>query len=164
MPICCVPLAWCPDFWQPLIMTRTVIFHAAALAVALLALEWLQQRYAVRAVSPGLYIGLLALGFTGLGIWAGRRLTPRHPPAGRFERNEAAIRSLGLTARECEILDLLASGRSNKELARALGISPNTVKTHVARVYEKLGVDRRIRAIEKARQLAMIAGADQPAG
>ncbi|MDH7973129.1 LuxR C-terminal-related transcriptional regulator [Sphingomonas sp. AR_OL41] len=145
-------------------MSRTVILYAAALAVALLALEWLQLRYAVRAVSPELYIGLLALGFSGLGLWAGRRLTPRPAPAAQFARNEAAIRSLGLTARECEILDLLASGRSNKELARTLGISPNTVKTHVARVYEKLGVDRRIRAIEKARRLAMIAGADQPAG
>ena len=69
-------------------------------------------------------------------------------------RNEAAIRSLGLTPRECEILALLASGQSNKELARALGISPNTVKTHVARVYEKLEVQKRMQAIEKARWLA----------
>ena len=63
----------------------------------------------------------------------GDRLTPRPAPAG-FERNEAAIRSLGLSPRECEILALLASGQSNKEMARTLGISPNTVKTHVARV------------------------------
>lgn len=138
--------------------------YAAALAAALLALEWLQQRYALRAVSPELYIGLLALGFTALGLWAGRLLTPRPRPAGPFERNEAAIRALGLTARECEILALLASGRSNKELARSLGISPNTVKTHVARLYEKLGVDRRIRAVETARTLALIPRTDQPMG
>jgi DNA-binding CsgD family transcriptional regulator len=137
-------------------MTRTIILYAVALAFALAALEWLQTRYAVRAVSPELYIGVLALGFTALGIWAGQRLTPRPRATGPFERNAAAIRSLGLTARECEILDLLASGGSNKELARALGISPNTVKTHVARLYEKLGVDRRMRAVEEARALALI--------
>lgn len=145
-------------------MTRTILLYALALAVSLAVLEWLQMRYAVRAVSPELYIGVLALAFTALGIWAGQRLTPRAAPAGPFARNEAAIRSLGLTPRECEILDLLASGRSNKELARALGISPNTVKTHVARLYDKLGVDRRIRAIEEARALALIPRADRPIG
>jgi DNA-binding CsgD family transcriptional regulator len=85
-------------------------------------------------------------------------------PTGPFARNEAAIRALGLTPRECEILDLLASGRSNKELARSLGISPNTVKTHVARLYEKLGVDRRIRAVEEARALALIPRGDHSLG
>ncbi len=85
----------------------------------------------------------------------GTRLTPRQAKAA-FVRNDAAARSLGLSAREEEILALLASGQSNKELARTLGISPNTVKTHVARVYEKLQVTRRIEAIEKARFLALI--------
>lgn len=145
-------------------MTRTIILYAIALAIALAALEWLQTRYAVRAVSPELYIGVLALAFTALGIWAGRRLTPGPAPTGPFERNDAAIRALGLTPRECEILDLLASGRSNKELARSLGISPNTVKTHVARLYEKLGVDRRIRAVEEARALALIPRGDHSMG
>lgn len=143
-------------------MARTIIIYALALAVSLAALEWLQARYAVRAVSPELYIGVLALAFTALGIWVGRRLTPRPAPTGPFERNEAAMRSLGLTPRECEILDLLASGGSNKELARALNISPNTVKTHVARLYDKLGVDRRIRAIEEARALALIPREGRP--
>ena len=95
------------------------------------------------------------MGFIAIGLWAGRRLTPAPAPA-MFRRNEEAIRSLGLTARECEILDLLASGQSNKEMARSLGISPNTVKTHVARVYEKLEVQKRVQAIEKARWLSLI--------
>lgn len=145
-------------------MTRTIVIYGLALAVSLVALQWLQVHYALHLVSPELYIGVLALAFTGLGIWLGRRLTTRPAPNGPFERNEAAMRSLGLTVRECEILDLLASGRSNKELARVLGISPNTVKTHVARLYEKLGVDRRIRAIEEARALALIPRADHPTG
>jgi len=136
-------------------MSRTVMLYAAALAAAAGLLQWLEYRYLTRAFSTEIYIALLAAGFIGLGIWVGQRLTPRPAPA-EFRRNEEAIRSLGLTPRECEILDLLASGQSNKELARSLGISPNTVKTHVARVYEKLEVDRRVQAIEKARWLAVI--------
>lgn len=149
------PLASSDLFCQPERMTRTVILYALALALAAAALDWLQYLYFVRLFSTDIYIGLLAVGFIALGLWAGTRLTPR-PATAPFERNEAAIRSLGLTARECEILALLASGQSNKEMARVLGISPNTVKTHVARVYEKLEVQRRIQAIEKARWLALI--------
>ena len=136
-------------------MLRFVLPYALALAVAAVVLEWLRFRHATRIDSTQIYIAILAVGFIALGIWLGRKLTPQPRPAG-FERNEAAIRSLGLTTRECEILDLLASGQSNKELARTLGISPNTVKTHVARVYEKLDVQRRVQAIEKARDLSLI--------
>jgi DNA-binding CsgD family transcriptional regulator len=136
-------------------MARTIILYALALALAAAALDWLRYRYLVHAFSIEIYVAMLALGFVALGIWAGRKLTPSPRPA-IFTRNEAAIRSLGLSPRECEILAVLASGRSNKEMARDLGISPNTVKTHVARVYEKLAVQRRVQAIEKARWLALI--------
>jgi DNA-binding CsgD family transcriptional regulator len=137
-------------------MIRVAILYALALALVAAALQWLQVHYLVRAFSTELYIGLIALMFISLGIWAGAQLT-RKAPAGPFQRNDAAIESLGLTPRECEILGLLASGRSNKELAAKLGISPNTVKTHVAKLFEKLEVGGRIEAIEKARFLAIIA-------
>jgi DNA-binding CsgD family transcriptional regulator len=142
-------------FRQPPAMARTIVLYALALALAATALDWLHYRYAVHAFSTEIYVGLLALGFIALGIWAGARLTPR-PVDGPFERNLAAIRSLGLTARECEILGLLASGESNKEMARRLSISPNTVKTHVASLYAKLEVQKRMQAVEKARWLALI--------
>lgn len=137
-------------------MARTILLYALALALGATLLQWLEYRHVTRAFSTEIYIALLALGFIGLGIWAGRRLTPAPPSGDPFERNEAAIRSLGLSPRECEVLELLASGQSNKEMARTLSISPNTVKTHIARVYEKLEVDRRVTAIEKARWLALI--------
>lgn len=136
-------------------MARTILLYALALALAAAALAWLEHRYVMRALSSELYIALIAAGFVALGLWAGIRLKPR--PAGPgFARNEAAIRSLGLSRRECEIVALLASGQSNKELARTLAISPNTVKTHIARVYEKLGARNRVEAIETARRLAII--------
>ena len=136
-------------------MWRTVLPYAFALVVAAIALESLKFRYATGYLSIEFTLFLLAIGFIGLGLWAGHKLTPR--PAGPgFTRNDAAIRSLGLTPRECEILGRLAAGESNKEMARSLGISPNTVKSHLARLYEKLEVDRRVNAIEKARALSLI--------
>jgi DNA-binding CsgD family transcriptional regulator len=142
-------------FWQLAIMARTILLYATALAIGAWLLEWLQYRYVTHAYSTEIYIALLASGFVGLGVWAGRAMTPG-PAAAEFVRNEAAIRSLRLSPRECEVLALLATGQSNKEMARSLDISPNTVKTHVARVYEKLEVERRVQAIEKARWLRVI--------
>lgn len=137
-------------------MVRTILLYAAALAIAALALDWLEYRWFARAFSTEIYIVILAIGFVSLGIWAGVRLTPRRAEAEPFRRNDAAARSLGLSPRELEIVEALARGESNKEMARRLEISPNTVKTHLARVYAKLEVQRRVQAIEKARFLALI--------
>lgn len=137
-------------------MVRTTILYAVALALGAWALEYLKYRHATQVFTTEIYVALLAVGFIALGIWLGQRLTPRPKPA-TFQRNEAAIAALGLTARECEILQRLATGRSLKELARDLEISPNTVKTHVAQVYAKLGVNKRVNALEKARELSVIA-------
>jgi DNA-binding CsgD family transcriptional regulator len=136
-------------------MARVVVLYALGLASLALLLSWLEYRYLARAFSFEIYLALIATGSIVLGAWLGRRLTPRRA-TGPFERNEAAIRSLGLSPREIDVLDRLAAGESNKEIARRLGISPNTVKTHVARVYEKLAVERRMQAVEKARLLALI--------
>jgi DNA-binding CsgD family transcriptional regulator len=136
-------------------MWRQVVIYGILLALAAVGLEWLRFRHVTRIDSTEIYIAILAIGFIALGIWVGRKLTPQPRPA-EFRRNDAAVNSLGLTARECEILASLASGQSNKELARTFAISPNTVKTHVARLFEKLEVQNRMQAVEKARWLALI--------
>jgi DNA-binding CsgD family transcriptional regulator len=136
-------------------MGRTILIYGAALAIAAFALQQLEYRYLTRAFATEFYVVLIALGFTALGIWAGRRLTAA-APAAPFARNDAALKSLGVTDREYEVLSLLAEGLANKEIARALDVSPNTVKTHVARLYEKLGAERRTQAVQKARELALI--------
>jgi len=137
-------------------MARVIFLYALALGMAATLLAWLEYRYLSRAFSFEIYLLMVAGGAIVLGGWLGSRLTPRRAPPGPFERNAAAVRSLGLSPREVEILDRLAAGESNKEIARRLGISPNTVKTHVARVYEKLAVQRRVQAVEKERLLALI--------
>ena len=70
--------------------------------------------------------------------------------------NRRVQETLGISDRELEVLELLAAGQSNKEIARRLEVSPNTVKTHVARLFEKLEARRRTEAILRARELGMI--------
>jgi DNA-binding CsgD family transcriptional regulator len=135
---------------------RIVVVYGAILAAASLALEWLQYRYLVRTYSFELYVALVALAFLGIGVWAGGRLFRRAPSPAPFEPNTRVQQTLGISARELEVLDLLAAGRSNKEIAGRLGVSPNTVKTHVAKLYDKLDVKRRTEAIRRARELGML--------
>lgn len=136
-------------------MKKTIALYALALAVAAFALEWAEYQYFTRAFATEIYVALIAIAFAGLGVWVGARLT-RKAPATPFEKNEAALAALDITRREYETLELIAAGLSNKEIARKLGVSPNTVKAHLARVYEKLEVSRRTQAIRKAKDLALI--------
>lgn len=136
-------------------MRRTTILYATGLAVGVFVLQWLEYRHVARLLSTEIYIVLLAMLFTGLGIWIGMRLnTPAAPT--EFKRNRRAIETLGLTARELEVLALLASGDSNKEIAGRLYVSTSTVKTHLVHIYQKLDVLRRTQAVQKAKELSII--------
>lgn len=136
-------------------MKRTIALYAVALAAAAFALEWIEYQYLTRAFATEIYIVLIGAAFAALGAWAGAQLTRKSAPRA-FEKNTAALAALDITEREYETLELLAAGLTNKEIARQLGVSPNTVKTHLARVYEKLDVSRRTQAIRKAKDLALI--------
>ena len=131
--------------------------YGAGLALAATALQWLDYQHAIRFLATEFYIAAIALGFTALGLWAGSRLT-RQTSRKEFVRNEPAIRALGISGRELEVLRLLEAGQSNKEIAANLFISPNTVKTHLARLYNKLDVSSRTQAANKARSLRLIEG------
>lgn len=136
-------------------MIRTVLLWALVLALGAFALEWLEYRFLVRAFPWQVYVGLVGATFAIGGVWVGWRLAARGRPE-TFARNDAALAALGLTGQEVKVLERLAAGRSNKEIARDLGLSPNTVKTHVANLYGKLEVGRRTQAVGKARELALI--------
>lgn len=136
-------------------MWKQVLGHGAALALGIVLLQWLDyQRYA-RLAPMELYLGLLALGFLVLGVVVGVRVfaPPRPAP---FDGNPRAVESLGISPRELEVLQALAAGLAKKQIARQLEVSPNTVKTHVARLFEKLGAQRRTEAIRKARELGLV--------
>jgi len=137
-------------------MLKTIFLYGLALAAGAVALQWLEYRIWARAHAGTVYVALIAAGFLGLGIWVGRRLFRSEPHTSTFTLNERAQASLGITEREREVLQLLADGRSNKEIAARLELSPNTVKTHVARLFEKLRVARRTEAILRARELELV--------
>jgi len=136
-------------------MIRTILLWALVLALGAFALQWLEYRFVARAFSWRIYVGLIGAAFAAGGVWVGWRLAARARPE-TFQRNDAALAALGLTGQEVKVLERLAAGRSNKEIARDLGLSPNTVKTHVANLFGKLEVSRRTQAIGKARDLALI--------
>jgi len=136
-------------------MIRTLLVWALVLAVGAFALQWLEQQFLIGVFAWRTYAGLIGATFAAGGVWLGWKLAARARPE-TFQRNEAALASLGLTGQEIKVLERLAAGRSNKEIARDLGLSPNTVKTHVANLYGKLEVGRRTQAVGKARELALI--------
>lgn len=136
-------------------MIRTILVWALVLAVGAFALQWLEDEFVIGHFAWRTYVGLIGVAFAAGGVWVGWKIAARARPDS-FRRNDAALAALGLTGQEIRVLERLAAGRSNKEIARDLGLSPNTVKTHVANLYGKLEVGRRTQAIGKARELALI--------
>lgn len=136
-------------------MIRTVVTAGLVLALGAFALAWLEHQQATRTIAPELYVAVVAVLFAGGGLWLGWKVaTRRHGP--EFVRNDAALKSLGLTGQEMKVLTELASGCANKEIARSLGLSPNTIKTHLANLFAKLGAATRTEAVTRARELNLI--------
>ncbi|HEY8615470.1 response regulator transcription factor [Phenylobacterium sp.] len=136
-------------------MVRFVAPYAVVLALGAFALQWLDYQRLSRSMALEFYVALVAAGFAAGGVWLGWRVAARSRGPG-FARNEAALRALRLTLQEVRVLEKLAAGQSNKEIGRSLGLSPNTVKTHLANLFAKLQVSRRTEAISRARDLELI--------
>lgn len=135
-------------------MWKRAALYGLALALGTLALQWLDYRGLMPVHGGEVGLGLVALLFLALGVYVGWRLFAPAPAAP--DGNPAALAALGISGRELEVLKELAAGRSNKEIAARLAVSPNTVKTHVARLHGKLGAARRTEAIARARALGLI--------
>lgn len=136
-------------------MWKRIAIYGTCLAGGTLLLQGLDYWRLVRAHTTDIYILLIAIAFLALGVFAGARLFGAPKPA-PFDGNPKAVSSLGISPRELMVLNEIVAGRSNKEIARVLDVSPNTVKTHVARLFEKLGAVRRTDAINKARELGIV--------
>lgn len=156
-------------------MKRQTLIHGLIYGLtggALIAvLKVIEFRFLVVEHSFEIYGGLIALLFAGLGIWLGLKLTkkeevvllkevvrevPVPQPAEPFAVNEQQLKQLGITKRELEILELIAHGMSNREIAEKLFVSENTVKTHSSRLFDKLGAKRRTQAVQIAKENGLI--------
>ncbi len=142
------------------------ILYGISLATLLLLLKWLEWRFVIMDHAVEIYAGAIALMFTALGIWLAKKLiTPKvktvvvekqvmaHPA---FVLNRETANSLRLSNRELEVLQLMANGLSNQQIAERLFVSLNTVKTHTSNLFLKLEAERRTQAIEKAKRLCLI--------
>lgn len=137
-------------------MWKRSAYYGALLALGTLVLQWLDYQRLARIHPQEIYFLLIAVAFLALGIYIGARVV-RAPENPQFDGNPKALATLGISERELEVLREIASGLSNKEIAIRLSVSPNTVKTHVANLFEKLGARRRTDAINRARELGLIA-------
>lgn len=140
-------------------MKRTIILYGLALAALIFVLKYIEYSYIVHDLSLEFYIGAIALFFTVLGVWAGLKLTRKKTviitnPEFRFDQNRLDV--LGISKREYEVLELMARGFSNREIADKLFVSLNTVKTHASNLFLKLEVGRRTQAIQKAKELQLL--------
>jgi DNA-binding NarL/FixJ family response regulator len=134
---------------------KRVVCYGAFLAAGAFALQWLDYLGLARLHSEGVYVVLVAIAFLALGIYVGARLWAAPKLAG-LAGNPQAVASLGISPRELTVLQRLAAGQSNKEIASELDISPNTIKTHVGQLFDKLGAKSRTDAIKRARELGIV--------
>ncbi len=147
-------------------MKRHILLYGLLAGVLIVVLRLIEYRYLIATRSVEIYGGLIAAVFAALGIWLGVTLTGRPervvvkevsvPAASTFVADPARREALGITKRELEILELMAAGMSNKEIADHIFVSENTVKTHASRLFEKLGARRRMQAINTAKGSGLI--------
>jgi DNA-binding CsgD family transcriptional regulator len=145
-------------------MKKTVLLYGILGGVLIAVLRVVEYRYLVLEHSLEIYGGIVALLFSALGIWLGLKLTRTRetvvvrevPVMGPFTRNEMQLQQLGITPRELEILEAMAGGFSNREIAERLFVSENTVKTHAARLFDKLSARRRTQAVQRAKEAGLI--------
>ncbi len=153
------------NLWQ---RNKAAILYGIGLAFLLFLLKWLELRFTIFDHAFELYVGFIALIFTSLGIWLALKLSKPRIETVVVEKEvyvdrredfvpDTSLQSrLEISKRELEILNLLAQGHSNQEIAAKLFVSVSTVKTHNQNLFEKLEVKRRIQAVEKAKRLHLI--------
>lgn len=143
-----------------------VMIYGLCGGVLIVVLRWIEFRFLIVEHSIEIYGGLIAVLFAGVGIWLGLKLTRKKevivlkevpvPASEPFALNEARLKDLGITKRELEILELIAQGMSNREIAEKLFVSENTVKTHSSRLFDKLSAKRRTQAVQIGKEMGLI--------
>ncbi|MBA2688479.1 MAG: response regulator transcription factor [Gemmatimonadaceae bacterium] len=151
-------------------MRKTILLYGILAGALIALLSLIEYRYLVISHSVEIYGALVALVFTAAGLWLGLRLTTAREKivirevevpvvldrSSAFIPNETSLERLAITARELEILQLIALGLSTKEIAEKVFVSENTVKTHSGRIFEKLNARRRTQAVLLAQKAGII--------
>jgi len=144
---------------------RTILLYGLLLAVLMGVLHFLEYKYLVHDLSMEFYLSAIALLFMGLGVWTGLKWTKgKKEPQENFTEKPVfsppsnlsdLLKSHSITQREFEVLQLMEKGHSNQEIADALFVSLNTVKSHSSNLFAKLDVKRRTQAVQKAKEIGL---------
>lgn len=150
----------------PELMKRHVLMYGLIAGILIALLRWTEYQFLVVEHSIEIYGGLIAVTFAVLGIWLGLKITGKRetivvkqvsiPAGGPFIPDERKREDLNITRRELEILELIAQGLTNREIAEKLFVSENTVKTHSSRVFDKLGARRRTQAVQRGKEFGLL--------
>jgi DNA-binding CsgD family transcriptional regulator len=147
---------------------KELIGYAISMAALLLILNLLEYNFTIIQHKNNLYIGIISLIFTFLGIWISQKLSKPEIKTVVIEKeiivqknmnfsiNQNELEQRKISKRELEVLQLMAEGLSNQEIASRLFVSLNTIKTHSSKLFEKLEVKRRTQAIEIAKNLGLL--------
>ena len=162
-------LRLCVRFFFGAVKKQTLIhtlIYGLCGGILIVVLRLIEFHFLIVQHSIEIYGGLIAALFAGLGIWLGLRLTKKRevvvvkevpvPITQVFTLNEERLKDLGITRRELEILELIAQGLSNREIADKLFVSENTVKTHSSRLFDKLSARRRTQAVQIGKEMGLI--------
>ncbi|HKN83562.1 MAG TPA: response regulator transcription factor [Pyrinomonadaceae bacterium] len=143
-----------------------ILIYGLSGGALIVVLKLIEFRFLVVEHSIEIYGGLIAALFAALGIWLGLKLTKKKevlvvkevpvPASEPFTLNQERVKHLGITKRELEILELIAQGMSNREIAEKLFVSENTVKTHSSRLFDKLSAKRRTQAVQIGKEMGLI--------
>jgi DNA-binding CsgD family transcriptional regulator len=147
---------------------KELIGYAISMAFLLLIVRWSEYHFLFLRSQTEFYIGIIALFFTLLGIWVSQKVTKPKVETIIVEKeiivqknvafsiNQIELEKRKISKRELEVLELMAEGLSNQEIASRLFVSLNTIKTHSSNLFEKLEVKRRTQAIETAKKLQLL--------
>lgn len=138
------------------VANKTIIVYGLTLGLVLIILKTIEYKWLVRDIGQQLYVFIIALFFMVLGIWLSFKLFPDKRLNEKPEVNVKAIKQLGLSSRELEILAKLEQGLTNQQIADSLFVSVNTVKTHLKNGFVKLEVSNRTEAVNKLKSLNII--------
>jgi len=145
---------------------KLILIYGVVGGLLIVVLKLIEYRFLIETHSIEIYGALIATVFAGVGIWLGLKLTRTKetvvikevavPAPKSFAINQDKLSELGITKRELEILQLIAEGLSNREIAEKLFVSENTVKTHSSRLLDKLNAKRRTQAVQLGKQYGLI--------
>ena len=137
-------------------MLRTIVSFALLIVALLLLFRLSEYSLLSGNLRTEIILAAVAVIFFFIGLYVNKKRSSK-PASNNTSLDLQKVDDLGLSKREYEVLRAIADGLSNKQIADKLFVSESTIKTHVSNIYIKLDVKRRTQALQKAKDLRIIA-------